>query len=133
MVLNISGRHPLAVMVESGGSDQGKIITSTWKDNVKGRVLWESTNGFYTDFDEDGDIVYISKGSVIDTYAAEDDADGDIWYCKSDSDDAPVGVTIFRAREREQKNSGWIAGVASAFLGLTREQINDCLNLVMPK
>ena len=133
-VLNVSGRRPLAVVVESSGRDQGKNITSTWKDNVKGGpVLWESTNGFYTDFDADSDIVYISKGPVADTYSIEDDADGDIWYNKSDDNDAPVGVTIFRARERERQNSGWIAGVASDFLGLTRQQISDRLDLVMPK
>lgn len=131
-VKNKSGKRPLAVVVERN-SGRGEIITSTWKDKVKGRILWESTNGFYADFDEGADILYVSKGPATEAYAVEDDNDGDIWYRKSDIDDSPVGVTVFRARERELKNAGWIARVVSAFLGLTQEQISERIDLVMPK
>jgi Protein of unknown function (DUF2283) len=121
----------MAVIVERV-SNEGEIITATWKDKVFGPIIWDATNGFYIDFDEDVDVLYISTGAAIEAYAVENEHDRDIWYRKADADNSPVGITIFRAREREKKEKGWIARVASEFLGLTQAQLGERIESIMP-
>lgn len=128
-IVNKSGR-PMAVVIERV-SDRGKVITATWKDKVPSQKIWDATNGFYIDFDEESDVLYISMGAAVDAYAVENEDDRDIWYRKADVDDSPVGVTIFGAKERETKDRSWIARIASEFLGVAREQLEERLVNVM--
>jgi hypothetical protein len=81
-VTTASGR-PIAVIVERPDSAkeaslQGKIITATWKDDIRGKMVWESNNGLYSSFDDQADILYISRGSAVVSYAVEDEINPDI-------------------------------------------------------
>jgi uncharacterized protein YuzE len=83
----------------------------------------------YVNLDDESDILYISRGPAVASYATEDSSDPDIWYRFSDVDNARTGVTIFRAREI--KGAEEIARIASEFLGLTKAQISERLTACM--
>lgn len=123
-----SRAYPLMVVVERS-DHSGEIITASWKGNITGSVLWDSTNGLYTNFDEKADILYISQGPAIASYASEDEKDRDVWYRYSIDDDLPTGVTIFRAKARKGAAEG--ARIAAAFLGISEAQIQERLSAVL--
>jgi hypothetical protein len=123
---NVSrGNYPMTIVVERVQTS-GKIITATWKDRVSGSVIWDSTNNLYTDFDSDADVLYVSRGPAVASYAAEDDQNPDIWYRYAIEDNSHTGVTIFRAKEFIGLSRG--AQIASSFLGVSELQIRERLN-----
>jgi hypothetical protein len=120
--------HPMTVVIERVES-KGKVITATWKDKVRGMIIWDSTNGLYANFDDESDVLYISRGPSVISYASEDPHDPDIWYRYSDDDNSHTGVTIFRAKELKSREM--LAKIASYFLGVAETQIADRLANVM--
>lgn len=130
-VTNSSGR-PMGIVIERidatiEGTPKGKVITATWRDNTETnyRVLWTATSNLYTDFDNESNILYISIGPSIESYAKENNDNPDFWYRYADRDDAHTGITIFRATCKTLQQ---ILLISSEFLGISEEQIKDRLD-----
>lgn len=119
--------HPMAVMIERT-SDGGKIITASWKDKIQGSVIWESTSGIYASHDEDSDILYVSRGVAVPSYAVEDAENPDFWFRYSMSDNSHTGVTIFRAGEIWRSKFEEMTRRVSDFLEVSHTQISERLS-----
>jgi uncharacterized protein YuzE len=114
-ITNYQG-HPMAVIVEREAGGRGKIITATWKDEVNGTLVWDSENGLYVNFDDDSDILYVSRGSSEMAYASEDKTEANVWYRFSEETGNHVGVTLFDARKETTRER--IILLIAEFLGL---------------
>jgi uncharacterized protein YuzE len=115
--------------VDGSSGTAGKVITASWYDRAPTKyVIWDSNVGFFTSFDPESDILYVSKGPALDAYAVEDEGDRTIWYRYADSDDSHVGVTIFAASKKTLEH---LAMVAATFLNVSSEQMEQRLNNVV--
>jgi hypothetical protein len=125
-----SGR-PMVVIVERR-QDVGEIITATWKDKINYPIIWEADSDLYANLDEGADILYVSKGPAIASYAVEDNHEPDIWYRFSDKDNSHTGVTVFRALDRSRRmGTGELARIIAAFLGISETQIRQRIEPIL--
>jgi uncharacterized protein YuzE len=83
----------------------------------------DSTNNLYTNFDLDADVLYVSRGPAVESYAVEDEENPDIWYRYAIEDGSRTGITIFRARQSVGFDHG--ARIASSFLGISETRIRE--------
>ena len=118
------GGRPIVVIVERK-AETGEIITATWKDRVNYPIIWDSDNGLYSNLDKGADILYVSRGPAVISYAVEDNDDPDIWYRYSDKDNGHTGITIFRVTRRQKTD---VVRRIADFLGITEQQISQRIN-----
>lgn len=116
--------HPMAVVVLRK-DDGGKVITASWTDGEKPPLIWDAASGLYAHFDPDGDIMYLSRGDAGDAYSKMSRDRPEIWYRYSEERKAPIGVTIFDARDMRAKGVESMAKIVSDFLGVAPAQIAD--------
>jgi hypothetical protein len=76
----------------------------------------------YANYDDQHDVVYISKEATTGEYA-DDDTEFDMWLRKREDDDTPQGVTIFGLRKFDENEANRIFERAALFLGVTRDEI----------
>lgn len=118
-----TGRRSLMKVIVERVGDEGKVITATWGGiSYSGQLVWDASGALYTNYDDQHDVFYISKGATTDEYA-DDDPEFDMWLRKREDDDTPQGVTIFGLRKFEENEINRIFERAALFLGVTRDEI----------
>ena len=117
------GGRPMKVVIERTG-ETGKIITATWSNNsFSEELVWDSSGALYTNYDEQHDIFYISKGSARLEYS-EDDPDYEmLWLRRNDDDNSPQGVTIFGLKRIAGDERDNLFQRIALFLGATKDDI----------
>lgn len=111
------GGNPMVVVVERH-AEKGKIITASPRPNTKGQLIWESSGSIYSNYDDNADLLYISKGTARDADVIDSDEDDRIWYRAAEEDNSPVGVTIFDLRGHWRERVQELAGMVSRFLNV---------------
>jgi hypothetical protein len=126
------GGRPAVVIVERE-KEAGKIITASWKDKVNKPIIWDSDNELYSNFDSDSDVLYVSRGPAVVSYAVEDESDPDFWFRYSDDDASHTGVTVFNAQEHARTRRDRLVRRISEFIGLADTQIAGRIERLFPR
>jgi hypothetical protein len=85
-------------------SERGKVIAALWSRSPREVLVWESSANIYSNYDPDGDVLYVSKGASVDEYTDGEDEMG-VWHRRSEDDDTPTGVTVFGVRKWRTKDA----------------------------
>lgn len=125
------GGRPAVVIVERE-KEAGKIITASWKDKVNRPVIWDSDIELYSNFDPESDILYVSRGPAVVSYAVEDETNPDFWFKYSDDDESHTGVTVFNAREYARVRRNILVQRISEFIGLADTQVAGRIDRLFP-
>ena len=96
------------------------------------KPLWDESNGLYTHFDAEEDILYLSRGPAVDSYARISEHDERFWFRYSDADDSKTGVTIFGARKMQADDPEDLAKRVADFLGVGRPQVLERIGQAIP-
>jgi hypothetical protein len=111
---------PLMVVVERQAA-RGRVITASPHPKPQGQMLWESSGSIYSSYDPESDLFYLSKGAATDTYVNAEEAH--IWFRVADSDDTPLGVTVFDLKSFWRENKSDLISKISNFLMTAPKEI----------
>lgn len=122
--------RPMKVVIERVG-EHGKIITATWSSATHTEeLIWDSSGTLYTNYDEQNDVLYISKGATAIEYASDDEEFENVWLRKNDEDELPQGVTIFGLKKLVEEERDRLFQRVALFLGVTKDEIMLRSNIV---
>jgi hypothetical protein len=124
------GGKAMVVVVERH-AERGKIITASPRLNAKGQLIWESSGSIYSNYDEDADLLYISKGTAREAYVVDSDEDDRIWYRAAEEDDSPIGVTIFDLRRYWRQRVHELVQLISSFLNVPSAEIEGRIRIAL--
>lgn len=125
--VTISNGAFMNVIVEINGV-QGKVITASPKKSITGTIIWDRETGFYSSYDRDSDIMYMSIGEARDAYADDSGWNERVWFRYFCDDDSPAGVTIFDVKRMEDAHMARVMREAASFLGIDQSDVERRIN-----
>jgi hypothetical protein len=81
-----------------------------------------------THYDAEGDVAYVSRGTMRENYSEDEDQEPSIWLRRADEDDTPVGVTILDYSTTWAGRTDELADKIASFLALTPSDVRTRLN-----
>lgn len=112
------GGSSMAIIIERDEAG-GKVVTATWTRQRRPPLIWDVSEGLYSHFDADSDVLYLSVGEARESYGEPSEDSLDIWLRYADDNDDPTGVTIFSASAKSKEAIDSLIKVVATHLGIS--------------